>query len=143
VAVVARFGFGTDAEEAIPVACLAGDMVGDCVALRDVMTGTGRWRVTRADPLQDVRMPAIGVLVRKDTPTTGVMQRVGQVRGIFAGLNAMRPVWVGLDGRPTQACPGSDAGPVIVQRFGIPVAGDVLFLTGEMGPLTKRAMLEG
>jgi hypothetical protein len=142
VAVVARFGFGTDAEEAIPVACLAGDAVGDCLALRDGATGTGRWRVTRADPALDARMPALGVLVRKDTPTTGLMQRVGLVRGLFAGLNPARPVWVGLDGRPTQTCPWSDAGAVIIQRFGAPIAADVLFLTGEIGPLTKRAMAE-
>jgi hypothetical protein len=142
VAVVARFGFGTDAEEAIPVACLASDAVGDCLALRDVATGTGRWRVTRADPLQDARMPVLGVLVRKDTPTTGMMQRVGLVRGLFTGLDPLRPVWVGLAGRPVQVCPWSDAGPVIVQRFGAAVAGDVLFLTGEIGPITKRAMVE-
>ena len=142
MAVVARFGFGTDAEEAIPVACLSSDAVGDCLALRDVATGTGRWRVTRADPTQGTRMPAIGVLIRKNTPTTGIMQRVGMVRGLYSGLNPVRLVWVGLDGRPTQTCPGSHVAAVIIQRIGAPVAGDVLFLTGEMGQLTQRAIVK-
>jgi hypothetical protein len=108
------------------------------MALRDVATGTGRWRVSRADPTVDAKMPALGVLVRKDTPTTGLMQRMGKVEGIYSGLNPLLPVWVGADGRPVQIAPAPLTGTVIVQRFGASVADGVLFLTGEIGPLTKR-----
>jgi hypothetical protein len=100
---------------------------------------TGRWRVQRADPMDATKMPGIGILLRKITPTTGIMQRVGNVRGVYAGLSFAATCWVGFDGRPTTVLPVPDLGEgVIVQRFGIPVAEDVLFLTGEIGPLTKR-----
>ena len=109
------------------------------MALRDTATVTGRWRVQRADPADPGRMPGIGVLLRKITPTTGIMQRVGSVRGVYAGLSFTRTYWVGGDGRPTTVVPVPDVGAaVIVQRFGMPVAEDVLFLTGEVGPLTQR-----
>ncbi len=135
---VARFGFGASAET-VPVACLATDAVGDVVALRDTATVTGRWRVQRADPTDVTKMPGIGVLLRKVTPTTGIMQRAGSVRGVYAGLPFATNYWVGMDGRPTVILPVPDLGEgIIVQRFGIPVATDVLFLTGEVGPLTKR-----
>ena len=134
---VARFGFGTGAD-VVSVACLPTDAVGDVVALRDTATVTGRWRVHRANPMDNNRMPGIGVLLRKVTPTTGIMQRVGNVRGIYSGLVAPRPVWVGADGRPTQTIPAPIGGPVIIQRFGLSVDGDVLFLTGEVGQLTQR-----
>lgn len=135
---VARFGFGSGAET-VPVACLSTDAVGDVVALRDTATVTGRWRVQRADPLDEDRMPGIGILIRKVTPTTGIMQRVGNVRGVYTGLPFARTYWVGTDGRPTDILPIPDLGDgVIVQRFGMAVAPDVLFLTGEIGPLTKR-----
>jgi hypothetical protein len=113
--------------------------VGDVVALRDTATVTGRWRVQRADPTDVTKMPGIGVLLRKVTPTTGIMQRAGSVRGVYAGLPFATNYWVGMDGRPTVILPVPDLGEgIIVQRFGIPVATDVLFLTGEVGPLTKR-----
>lgn len=83
-------------------------------------------------------MPAIGILVRKNTPTTGLMQRVGTLRGLYSGLLPTRPVWVGRDGRPAQSLPVPLGGPVIIQRMGVPVASDVLFLTGEIGQLTQR-----
>lgn len=135
---VARFGFGSSAET-VPVACLTTDAVGDIVAMRDTATLTGRWRVQRADPLDSDKMPGVGVLLRKLTPTTGIMQRAGSVRGVYAGLAFAPTYWVGTDGRPTGSMPTPALGDaVILQRFGIPVADDVLFLTGEIGPITKR-----
>lgn len=134
---VARFGFGSGAET-VPVACLSTDAVGDVVALRDTATITGRWRVQRADPFDATKMPGIGILLRKITPTTGIMQRVGSVRGIYSGFVPPRFVWVGVDGRPTQTIPAPVGGPVIIQRMGMPVESGVLFLTGEIGQLTQR-----
>lgn len=139
MAVLVRCGGGGGTQELVPVACLSGDVVGDVVCMRDVLTLTGRWRVQRADPTQDERMPGVGVLVRKETPTTGVMQRMGIMRGVVAGMSPVIPVFIGSDGRLTQVLPVPDpGGTVIVQRFGIAISGDTLFLTGEIGPLTKR-----
>jgi hypothetical protein len=138
VVAVARFGFGTGADT-VPVACLSSDAVGDVLAMRDTATLTGRWRMQRADPADSTKMPGIGILLKKVTPTTGIMQRSGQVRGVYAGMSFALACWVGTDGRPTTVIPApGDGDTVILQRFGIPVAGDVLFLTGEVGPLTKR-----
>lgn len=100
MSVLVRFG-RSDTED-IPVACLATDSVGDPVSVRDVMTGTGRWRVQKADCLDGAKMPAVGILISKTTPTTGVMRRVGPVTGIFSGLDVAQKTFIGKGGGVVQ-----------------------------------------
>lgn len=115
------------------VACLSSDSVGNIVCLRDVSTTTGRWRVEKANCYDETKMPAIGVLISKTTPTTGIMVRIGEVDGIFSSLNPKLHYFVGENGDLVTPEPTAPVGvSVIVQAFGIPISNDILFLTGEI-----------
>jgi hypothetical protein len=119
----------------IPVACLATDVVGDSMCMRGNMTGD-KWRVEHADPFDQTKTPAVGVLISKSTPTVGVMQRLGQVTGIYTGLDVTKPTFVGTDGKIVQTLPSATPGNLVrIQKFGFPIAPDVLWLTGELGPI--------
>lgn len=121
------------------VACLTSDAVGEIMCIRDVQTVTGRWRVQRADPSDIAKMPGVGILISKQTPTTGVMVRVGPVENIFSGLDVTKSVFVGASGTLVQVPPSPGPGGFMrVQKFGYPVAADVVWLTGEIGQVIIR-----
>jgi len=134
----ARFG-RSSAESDIPIACLVSDAVGDIMCIRDIQTVTGRWRVQKAEPTSGDKMPGIGVLIRKDTPTTGVMRILGDVTGIFSGMSVLEDYYVGASGSLVNPAPAPDPGESVwVQKFGFPVSGDVLRLTGESWMVLRK-----
>lgn len=133
--VAVRFG-QTDTED-VPVACLSTDNVGDVVCIRDEMTITGRWRIERADCFDESKIPAVGILISKSTPTTGIMRRKGPV-DLFVGLDTTKRYYVGPAGSLLDSAPDAPVGSyVIAQKIGIPVDSSVLYLTGEIGSLFK------
>jgi len=113
------------------VACLSSDTVGKLMCVRDVVTVTGRWRVQTASCLDLSKMPAIGVLISKVTPTTGIMQLLGDVQGVFSGLDVTRPYFVGPTGNLVNPAPSPTPDQVYVQKVGFPISADILYLTGE------------
>lgn len=114
------------------VACLNADAVGELMCIRGVKTTTGRWRVQKANCTDPIKMPARGVLIMKTTPTTGVMQLLGEVEGQFSGLDVLKPYFVGPAGDLVNPAPIPVPGnKVYVQKFGFPIAADVLYITGE------------
>lgn len=132
-----RFG-RTDTED-VQVACLSTDAVGDPVCMRDEMTVSGRWRVEKADCLYRDKMPAVGILISKSTPTTGVMRRVGPVEGIFSGFDVKEKTFIGKGGGVVQPPPIPDPGETVrMQRFGLVVSNDILWLTGEVAEIFTR-----
>jgi len=138
VTLLARFG-RSSAQSDVLVACLSTDSVGDIMCIRDVQTATGRWRVTKAQPTDPGMMPGIGVLVEKQTPTTGVMRVLGDVEGIFSGLDVSLDYFVGDDGALVNPAPVPGVGSgVLVQRFGFPVSSDVIRLTGEQWMVLRK-----
>lgn len=123
----ANMGSAGDMKMAQAVECLATDAVGDWVAIRGDRVGV-QWRVQRADCTDITKMPAVGVLISKDTPTTGLIQVLGPCT-IFTGLDYTAPVaWLG----PTGVQFTMPTGPAIVQRLGVAVADDVLWISGSM-----------
>ena len=133
--IVARFG--ETGFDDVPVACLAADDVGDWMHIRGDQTTTGRWRVEKADCFDETKMPAVGILISKSTPTTGIMRRVGPVDE-FTGLDFTKHYFVGPAGSMVNPAPTPPSGTyVVVQRVGIPVDPDIIYLTGEIGPLFK------
>ena len=66
------------------VACLTGDVIGNCVCIRGDRVN-GKWRVQTADPEDVTKMPALGILISKSTPTVGVVQLFGPCES-FSGL---------------------------------------------------------
>lgn len=110
------------------VACLSTDTVGDWVCRRDEPIN-GKLRVHRADPQDIEKMPAIGVLVSKSTPTVGIIQIYGFCE-IYTDLDLSQTVYfLGVDGRlsTTQPVLGVD-GYAFVQFLGSPVASEILLL---------------
>lgn len=120
------------------VACLSSDSVGDPMCIRGERVN-GKWRVERADPTNEAKMPAIGILVSKSTPTVGVVQLFGPVMNIFTGLDlSALSYMVGTSGiQPTPPLPGP-GGYVWVQHIGKPVASDILLLLGDLWMMKRR-----
>jgi hypothetical protein len=121
------------------VACLSGDAVGQLMCIRGDRIN-GKWRVQRADPQDVLKMPAIGILVSKSTPTVGVMQWIGPVEGVYTGLDVTKPAWwVGNGGTPSESHPlvGGVGNYAFAQQIGIPVAADVFLLNVSLNMFKK------
>jgi len=84
-------------------------------------------------------MPGIGILISKQTPTTGIMRVVGDVSDIFSGLQVDDDYYVGDDGGLVNPAPVPSVGSnVWVQKMGFPTASNVLRLTGESWMVLRK-----
>lgn len=123
-------------------ACLTSDSVGDLVYIRDVFTGT-RYRVTKADPSDSLKMPAVAVIVDKQTPTACTIMFYG-FTNLYSGLTPGEAYVVGTDGRPAKV--GDPNYPIagnIVQQVGVATDDDELLIrpmdaVGDSGPSGNR-----
>ena len=97
--------------------CIASDLVGNCVHVTGDMS-SGRYQVSTCDPTNFVKMPAIGVVLSKDTPTLCTVYLTGELEDLYTGLTVRKVVFVGLDGRLSEAPPDAGGGPVFVQNMG-------------------------
>lgn len=109
------------------------------MAIRDEPIGD-KWRVQTADPYDLTKMPAVGILISKSTPTVGVIQVVGQCD--IAGLDWNKfGYYVGTDGSPVWPKPsasGSPSGMLYLQIIGKSVSSDILYLDGNLSILGIR-----
>jgi len=113
----------------VDVACLSSDTVGSPMASRDVEIN-GKWRVHTADASDFNKMPAVGILISKSTPTVGVMQTLGPCE-LFSGLTVGANYMVGEGGTLITTVPGSTAsGTFWAQHLGIAVKTTTLMLGG-------------
>lgn len=110
------------------VACLVDDAVGNCVCIRDERVN-GKWRVETANPTDDTKMPAVGILISKSTPTVGVMQLIG-VCDLFTEMTPNQPLLVGQNGELAETIPSLSTGEYFwAQQIGVAVATDLLMLS--------------
>lgn len=77
--------------------CLAADAIGSVVFITGPKV-SNRYQVATADPDLSAKMPAAGLLIRKDTATLGVVQFHGPVKNVYAGLTPGATYYVGTDG---------------------------------------------
>ena len=98
--------------------CQATDAVGDCVY------GSGPYQVSRADPYDWGKMPAIGVIESK-SGTDCLVHTFGEVPGLYTGITPGKILFVGQDGRLSHTAP---AGSSFVQTMGAAVSGEVVLL---------------
>jgi len=120
------------------VACLSSDVVGSPMCVRGDRLN-GKWRVETADPTEDSKMPAIGILISKSTPTVGVVQLFGPVIDIYTGLDlTVRSYMVGNAGITKVPPSPGGGGYAWVQHIGKPVASDILFLAGDLLMLKRK-----
>lgn len=121
------------------VACLISDSVGDLVCIRGDKVN-GKWRVERANPEDETKMPAIGILSKKTTPTVGEIILIGQTDvGFYTGLIPGRGYFVGSDGRPSLSIPSAGiSGYAMVQLIGYAMAGDILRFVDILNMIKRR-----
>lgn len=119
------------------VACLATDSIGDFVAIRGEPTN-GKWRVQKANPGDIARMPAVGILVRKSTPTVGVIQVYGSVSGVFAGLVIGKTYCVDYSGIKIGPPSVIDEGYAFRQFIGVAISPTILFLGIDLSMIKRR-----
>lgn len=123
--------------EILPGNCLSGDAVGDFVYITGNKVA-GRVQVTKVDITNVSKMPAVGVIVNKDNPTTCDVQWSGEVLGVFTGLTAGSVYFVDTGGTATASLPtpGSD---FYIQKVGIATSADSMVLYNDANLVKKLA----
>ncbi len=115
----------------VDVACLTTDVVGSPVSIREAPIN-GKWRVQTADPTDFTKMPSLGVLISKSTPTVGVAKILG-VCDVFTGLTPGVNYMVGTSGGLLEEVPiSSPTGVFWGQHLGVAVSESILMLGGNV-----------
>lgn len=83
----------------LPAVCDVTDAVGNLVYINGPPVG-GLFNVTTADPANPPKMPAVGAILQKTSPTQCVIQLYSVVRDVYVGLTPGGVYVVGTDGRP-------------------------------------------
>jgi len=109
--------------------CPASVAVGDLVRITAAKIGT-HYQVATADPTSAAGVPAVAVVLRKDSATECIVQFHGPIKGIYAGLSSGQEYYLGTDGKP--AAPGDANFPVAggstrFQQIGVATSTDELF----------------
>lgn len=120
----------------VEVACLTSDAIGDPMCIRGDRVN-GKWRVQKADALDGSKMPAVGILIDKTTPTVGKMQMTGPIRDIFTGLNPGKSYHVNSPSFTVAPPVPGMLGYSMAQILGYAAASDILVLTGNI-LMTRR-----
>jgi hypothetical protein len=103
--------------------CLVTDAVGDMVRISGVAVA-GVPQVTKCDPADNTKVPAVGIITAKAGGTSCTVQRVASV-DLSATAITLIPgarVWVGYTGQPTTTIPAASASPsgyVMLQPLGV------------------------
>ncbi|PNX51468.1 MAG: hypothetical protein BV456_03130 [Thermoplasmata archaeon M8B2D] len=113
------------------VACLSSDSIGDWMCIRGDRVN-GKWRVQKADPRDIDKMPAVGVLISKATPTVGVIQLMGPCE-LFTSLDYTKPIaWLGDYGLQYTPPIANHGGYVMAQKIGKPMANNIFWINGTL-----------
>ena len=128
---------GNASVQDVNVECLASDIVNKFVCLRDNASG-GILKVQTADNRYRNHMPAIGILISKNSSTTGSVRISGVVEGL-SGLTVNQKVFVGINGNLVSVMPIVATGNIVlVQQMGVAVSDSQLLLSGEMANVYLR-----
>jgi len=117
--------------------CLSANIVGDAVYASGPESG-GIYQVQKTDPRNENKMPAIGVIVSKQSATSCWIQYFGEMKGVYSGLSTNTSLFIGTNGRlsstPPTALPGGYA---LVQAAGTAV-GPTTILFNPSPSMIKR-----
>lgn len=122
--------------------CESTDGVGQCVYVRAAVVG-GKLQVGLADPSDYDKMPAIGMIIHKATPsaTECIVQLRGQVAGVYAGLTPGEMLFLddsgGLSDEPPE--PTAPKPFKFVQNLGTALSTDIIGLDPDL-TLTRRRL---
>ena len=114
----------------IPAFCFSTDAVGDFVYIMGNKVGVN-YQVTKVDIDTTSKMPAVGVIISKSSPTDCVVQVAGVVRGLYSGLVYNKRQFIGSDSRPATAFVRPLSNFRLVQVLGIAISSDEILLRFE------------
>lgn len=119
--------FGYSRNEVRRAECTAAEAVGDFVCIADDPPN-GLDVVAKADPSDFNKMPAVGVIISKSTPTECLVQWHGETPNIFSGLSSGEYYFVGADSKVSDVPPVPTTVPLFAQWMGVATAPTRLYL---------------
>ena len=119
MALTARFGYRT--KDVRRSECTAAESVGDFVCIVDDPPN-GVDYVGKADPADFDKMPAVGVIISKSTPTDCIVQWMGETPNIFGGLSSGEIYYLGSDAKIAEVPPVPVATKMFVQPDAVATA---------------------
>ena len=119
------------------VICQATDSVGDFVYVSNSAVGD-KWTVSKADPFDKDKMPAIGCLIQKTSATEGKVRLLGEVNGIFSGLTVGKTYHVIDSGIAVLPPSAGVNGYSIAQIVGVAVSDDKFLVNVSMLRIVRR-----
>lgn len=125
---IARQQPGVGAPLRVTAVCDSADAPGDLVVVAANRSGND-YVVARTDMGQPGAKPAVGCIIAKLSSTRCVVQLEGEVKSVYSGLVPGKPLFVGLNSRPTHIPPSpAPGGQAYLQIVGVALAEDVLLL---------------
>jgi hypothetical protein len=126
MSIVAKFG---SIETVRPATCSAAESVGDFVYLAGNQVN-GVDTVSKANPLDLSKMPAVGTIIKKISDTDCFVQWGGETPAMFSGLQTGKRYFLGSDAKPSLAPPDPSPGlPARAQSIGIALTADKLYVS--------------
>jgi hypothetical protein len=123
-------------ESIVSANCLSSDTIGRAVFISgDDISGV--FQVETMDPQDGSKVPAIGIIISKSSPTDCQVQLFGQMKGIVTGLTPGKAIFVALDGSLSHSPPAPVLTIAYVQPIGIAMADDTVFVSPSLS-ITKR-----
>lgn len=119
--------FGVRVKDVRSAECTTLESVGDFVCIVDDPPN-GYDLVAKANPADFTRMPAVGVIISKSSPTQCLVQWLGETPNIFSGLSSGEVYFVGTDGKIAEVPPVPTTVPLFTQFMGIATSPTRLYL---------------
>lgn len=119
--------FGVRVKDVRRAECTAAESVGDFVCIVDDPPN-GVDYVGKADPADFGKMPAVGVIISKSSPTDCLVQWLGETPNIFTGLSSGEVYFVGEDSKIADVPPIPTTVPLFAQYMGVATAPTRLYL---------------
>jgi hypothetical protein len=119
--------FGVRVKDVRAAECTAAESVGDFVCIvADPPNGVDL--VGKADPSDFTKMPAVGIIISKSSPTDCLVQWFGETPDIFSGLNSGEVYFVGSDSKIADVPPVPTTVPLFSQWMGVATAPTRLYV---------------
>jgi len=130
-------GLATFPRKWLKANCQTSDNVGDCVYITGGMVGEF-YQVTKVDPADQSKMPAVGIITSKKGPTECRVQFLGEIKNIYSLMTPGKLLFIGSDGRLNETPPlPLPSGYVFVQPMAVVASSTVLVVAPAL-LLTKR-----
>lgn len=101
----------------VSAVCQSTDQLFKCVYISGDGVGDV-YQVSTCDPSDKLKMPAIGVIIEKESATECIVQLFGEIKGIYAGLPPNSPLYVSWSGDLSVTPPSIISGEIYIQNVG-------------------------